>query len=151
HDHTPPTPGPDAKPQAPDGGRDSHGRFGKGNRGGPGNPFARQVGALRSALLSALTPQDIAAAAQELLRQAKEGNVAAARLLLSYALGKPAAAVDPDTLDLHEFGLYRAQPDPRAEMAAAGLRVGLPFALKYLRVALPGFSDSQERMLAEGI
>jgi hypothetical protein len=29
--------------------------------------------------------------------------------------------------------------------------VGLPFALRYLRVALPGFSDAQERMLADGI
>src|SRR5205823_145322 len=90
-----------------------------GNRGGPGNPFARQVAALRSALLSALTPQDVEAVAQEVLRQAKEGNLAAARLLLSYALGKPAAAVDPDTLDLHEFGLYRARPAPPPPAAGA--------------------------------
>jgi len=37
-------------------GRDSADRFTKGNKGGPGNPFARQVAALRSALLSAITP-----------------------------------------------------------------------------------------------
>jgi hypothetical protein len=154
HDHAPHTaapPGPGAKPPAADGGRDSHGRFAEGNRGGPGNPFARQVAALRCALLAALTPQDIEAVAQELLRQAKEGSLPAARLLLSYTLGKPAPAVDPDTLDLHEFGLYQRLPDPRPEMMAAGTRVGLPFALKYLRVTLPGFSDAQERMLADGI
>jgi hypothetical protein len=121
-------PGPDAKPPA-DGGRDAHGRFAAGNPGGPGNPFARQVGALRCALLKAVTPEDLAAVAQALLRQAREGNVAAAKLLLSYTLGKPAAAVDPDTLDLHEFGLYQRLPDPTPDMAAAGVRIGLPFAL----------------------
>jgi hypothetical protein len=54
------------------------------------NPFARHVAALRCALLAALTPQDLEAVAQGLLRQAREGNVAAARLLLSYRLGRPA-------------------------------------------------------------
>src|SRR5947209_135258 len=95
-----PPPGPAAKPQAGDAGRDPHGRCARGNVGGPGNPFARQVAALRSALLGSVTPEDIQGVAQELLRQAKEGNLAAAKLLLSYALGKPAPAVDPDTLDL---------------------------------------------------
>ncbi len=155
HDHgptTPPPQGPDAKPQAADSRRDSHGRFGKGNSGGPGNPFARQVAALRCALLSAVSEQDLDEVARELVRQAKEGNLAAAKLLLSYTLGKPAAApVDPDTLDLHEFGLYRALPDPTPDMIAAGKRVGLPFALNYLRTALPGFSAEQEQQLADGI
>ncbi len=144
HAHSP-------SPPAPDGGRDDHGRFAKGNAGGPGNPFARQVAALRCAFVAALTPQDIAAVTQALLRQAHEGNVAAAKLLLSYGLGRPAAAVDPDTLDLHEFGLYRALPDPGPDMVAAGTRMGLPFALNYLRTALPGFAAEQERQLADGI
>jgi hypothetical protein len=140
-------PGPDAKPQAADGGRDHHGRFSKGNAGGPGNPFARQVAALRSALLASVTEQDLEDIAHELVRQAKEGNVAAARLLLSYTLGKPSAAVDPDTLDLHEFELFRRLPDPAPEMAAAPQRLGLPLALKYLRGALPAISATQERMM----
>ncbi len=150
--HTPPPSGPGAKPQAAERRRDNHGRFDKGNAGGPGNPFARQVAALRVALLSAVTARDVAAVAQELLRQAKEGNLAAAKLLLSYTLGKPAAApVDPDTLDLHEFGLYQRLPDAGPVMVAAGRRVGLPFALEYLRTALPGFSAAQQRMLTDGI
>jgi hypothetical protein len=146
HTHSP-APDGDAKPQAAEGGRDAHGRFGKGNRGGPGNPFARQVAALRSALLASVTAADIEAVMQGLLRQAKEGNVAAARLLLSYTLGKPAAPVDPDTLDLHEFELFRRLPDPAPEMAAAPQRLGLPVALTYLRNALPAIADSQERMM----
>jgi hypothetical protein len=154
HDHVPftaPPPGPDAKPPAAEGGRDAHGRFAKGNAGGPGNPFARQVAALRSAMLASVTEEDLGAVARELVRQAREGNLAAAKLLLSYTLGKPAQAVDPDTLDLHEWGLYQRLPDPAPELAAAPRRVGLPLALTYLRAALPKIADAQGDMLVQGI
>ena len=40
----------------------------------------------------------------------------------AYTLGKPAQAVDPDTLDLHEWELYRRLPDPGPEMLAATTR-----------------------------
>ncbi len=140
-----------ASPPGSDGGRDAGGRFAAGNRGGPGNPFARQVAALRCALLAAFTPQDLEAVAQALVRQAKEGNVAAAKLLLSYALGKPAAAVDPDTLDLHEWELLRRAPDPAPEMAAAPHRVPLPLALTYLRAVLPPIEDAQADMMRDGL
>jgi hypothetical protein len=121
HSPTPdaaPPPNPDAKPQAAEGGRDMHGHFAKGNAGGPGNPFARR----------------------------KDGNVAAAKLLLSYALGKPAEAVDPDTLDLQEWENYRRQPDPAPNMAAATQRPTLPFALAYLRALLPALTEDQKRL-----
>jgi hypothetical protein len=154
HDHdpiTPPPPGPDAKPQAADGGRDAHGRFARGNAGGPGNPFARQVAALRSALLASVTGQDLEDVARALVRQAKEGNVAAAKLLLSYALGRPVPAVDPDTLDLHEWGLYQRLPDPSAELAAAPQRLGLPVALAYMRGALPKIAEAQAGLMRDGL
>jgi hypothetical protein len=83
-------------------GRESNGQFVAGNPGGPGNPFARQVAQLRAALLKAVTPADIEAIARTLLEKARAGDVAAARLLLAYLLGKPAAVVNPDTLDLEE-------------------------------------------------
>jgi hypothetical protein len=76
---TPPTPGPGATPQPADSGRDTYGHF-------AGGPFARQVAALRHALLAPVTEDDMEAVARELVRQAKEGNLAAAKLLLSYAL-----------------------------------------------------------------
>jgi hypothetical protein len=101
HDHVPTVPA-DAKPQAAEGGRDGHGRFADGNGGGPGNPFAGQVAALRSALLAAVTAQDMAEIAQALVRRAKEGHVTAAKLLLAYTLGKPAAPAGPGALDRQE-------------------------------------------------
>src|SRR5258708_2822640 len=42
-------------------GRDGSGRFAKGNKGGPGNPFARRVGRLRSALLEVVTEEKLKA------------------------------------------------------------------------------------------
>src|ERR1700676_2485791 len=88
-------------------GHDQRGRFTKGNPGGHGNPFARQVAALRSALLAAVTPDDIAAVARALLTKAKEGDAPAARLLLAYSLGKPAPVPEPDRLDHDEWARFR--------------------------------------------
>jgi hypothetical protein len=150
HDHSPhatPPSGPGAQPQAAEGGRDSHGRFAQGNRGGPGNPFARQVAALRKTLLAAVTPEDLEAVTRELIRQAKEGNVAAAKLLLSYALGKPAPAVDPDALDVQEWEQYRRVPDPGQEFVALSGRMPLALACQMMRVMLPALEGDWKRHL----
>jgi hypothetical protein len=92
--------GAEPKPEAQ---RDQRGRFAAGNRGGPGNPFARQTAALRQALVNAVSEKDIADIAAVLLDKARQGDVAACKLVFAYTLGKPAAAVDPDTLDQQEI------------------------------------------------
>jgi len=43
--------------QTPTDGRPSNGRFAKGNPGAPGNPFARQVAALRQVILGSITEE----------------------------------------------------------------------------------------------
>jgi hypothetical protein len=83
-------------------GRDPRGRFTANNKGGPGNPFARRVAALRQTLLDAVTPEDLQAIVARLVEAARQSDVAAARLVLSYTVGKRASAVDPDTLDFSE-------------------------------------------------
>jgi hypothetical protein len=103
-------PAPPASPPPPDSGRDASGRFVKGNRGGPGNPFTRRLGTMRRAFLDAITPADVQGVAVKLLELARRGDVAAAALFLSYALGKPAKVVNPDTLDLGEWQLAAAAP-----------------------------------------
>src|SRR5271167_4274963 len=85
--------------------RDENGHFRKGNRGGPGNPFARQIARLRKVLLEAVSEADLVEVIEMLKRKAKEGDVAAAKLLLSYSIGKPVDPPNPDTLDLDEFGI----------------------------------------------
>jgi hypothetical protein len=96
---------------SPDGGngRDSRGRFAKGNAGGPGNPFARRCAALRKAAVEAIGEEDLAALMRKLVQQALAGDVASARLVLLYAVGRPAEAVDPDTLDQQEYAQYEQQ------------------------------------------
>jgi len=68
-----------------DNGRDpTTGRFSEGNRAAVGNPHAKRVGELRTALLDAVMPEDVEAA--------KGGDVAAARVLFERTLGRPVEA-----------------------------------------------------------
>jgi hypothetical protein len=94
---------------SPETGRGPGGRFCKGNTGGPGNPYARQVAALRQEFFAAATKEDIAAIARALIEKAKQGDVAAARLVLQYTLGRPAEAVDPDRLDEMEWQQWQRE------------------------------------------
>src|SRR5438128_1990918 len=93
----------------PETGRDRDGRFARGNPGGPGNPFAREVAAYRTRLLGRVKEGDVDAVADQLIRQAREGDLAAIRLFLLYVLGRPGAAVDPDGLDAQELALYKRE------------------------------------------
>jgi hypothetical protein len=97
-------------------GHDQRGRFAKGNAGGPGNPFGRQVAALRGALMSCITNEDIQEVVVALLAQAKKGNVAAARLILTYSVGKPASTVDSDQAEVDECQRIPESVAPPAEI-----------------------------------
>jgi hypothetical protein len=79
--------------------RDRDGRFVKGNRGGPGNPFAKQVALLRREMFAAIKAEEMAAIVAALVQKATEGNVGAVKLVLAYTIGRPAAAEDPDEFD----------------------------------------------------
>ncbi len=83
-------------------GRKSNGQFAKGNPGGPGNPYARRVARLRATLLDAVGENGLADIVQGMITAAKGGDVAAAKLLLSYLLGKPVESVEPDYVEIHE-------------------------------------------------
>jgi hypothetical protein len=89
------------------GGRDAKGRFAPGNAGGPGNPFARRTAELRREFLAEATGEDLRSICRALLERAKAGDVAAAKLAMSYLVGKPDKPVDPDTLDEQEWHIWR--------------------------------------------
>jgi hypothetical protein len=127
-------------PDASSNGRDAHGRFAKGNGGGPGNPFARQTAALRKALLEAVTPEDITQMAHTLMIHAKQGDLGACRLLFSYVLGKPQQAVDPDTLDRHEWDTWFQRMTTGEELQV--LKGGWP--LSVLCAMAPALLQSKE-------
>jgi hypothetical protein len=124
---------PDPAPQ-----RDEKGRFIKGNRGGPGNPFARQVAKLRAALIQRVTEADIQRIADDLLTSAKWGHLPSIRLLFLYVLGKPATVVDPDTLDLEEWKRH-VQPLPQimADLEQALTSMPVQAATDMVRTSQP--------------
>lgn len=78
-----------------DSGRDSRGRFAPGNRAGKGNPNYLRTQRYRQALDAALSEKDLRAVMRGLLKAARAGDVAAARLLLHYSIGRP--RLEPDT------------------------------------------------------
>ena len=133
------------------GGRAEDGKFAKGYLGGPGNPFARQTAALRKALISAVTDDDIQAIAVKLLEQAREGDVASAKLLLSYTIGKPDTAVNPDTLDLHEWSLVKQAPVDLEQLKAAMSGLPVDTVCTLLRYVMPCVSANASGVLSEAI
>lgn len=120
--------------------RDANGRFTPGNAGGPGNPFARQVAALRRALVETLTPDDMREITFALTLRAKGGNVSAAKLLFQYALGKPLASTHPDRLDADEVEAFKANAVNGDVIKAIDATPAAP-ALTVLRELQPGRAE----------
>lgn len=130
-----------------DNGRDQKGRFAKGNAGGPGNPFARRIAAFRTALCQAITDEDIQALARALLDKAKRGDLAAAKLLWLYTIGKPSDSVDPDTLDMHEWQIFRQSPTDGTQLQAVLSSLPIQLACEILRAAMPALKQAKEAKL----
>ena len=88
-------------------GREANGQFAKGNFGGPGNPFARRVAELRQAVIDAIDKEKIRELFDKLYDMAISGDARAARLLLSYTLGKPEPVKNPDHMDTEEWQHFK--------------------------------------------
>lgn len=73
--------------------RDATGRFTPGNKAaaGHGRPHAAKIADLRATLFETLTPDRLKGIVIAMVRKAMEGDVQAARLVLSYGLGTPEA------------------------------------------------------------
>ena len=98
--------------------RDPHsGRFLRGCAGGPGNPFAKRVAALREALLAEVSPEDLRAIVRVLVDQAKAGDVAATREVLLRTLGRPVEADLLERLEALEERLAEQTPGPGVRYA----------------------------------
>jgi hypothetical protein len=81
------------------------GRFRPGNKGGPGNPFARQVAEIRKLLPNTVPGERLAKIVLAMVDKAEAGDVAAAKLVLQYTVGKPAETVEPDRIELDDHRL----------------------------------------------
>jgi hypothetical protein len=93
-------------------------RFKAGNRQSKGhaNAFARDVARVRAALFHHLTDGSMKSVVDALVAMVTEQHdLAAAQLLLAYAVGPPLrAAVDPDRVDQDELALLQERPSPDA-------------------------------------
>jgi hypothetical protein len=70
-------------------GRDGGGRFAAGNGIAKGNPHAKRVNELRTALMEAVTPRDLRSIVAAMVKAAKGGDVVAAREVLNRTIGTP--------------------------------------------------------------
>jgi hypothetical protein len=138
-------------PASTETGRDSKGRFARGNKGGPGAPFNRRVASLRRLLLEHLSDEVLGGILDRLVEMAQQGDLAAIKLVLAYGIGKPTAAVDPDRVEIDEFKLYCEETlDPST--VTLPLR-GTPAALacEIVGTALPAMADKTARQLGEAL
>jgi hypothetical protein len=144
-------PSPHAAEPAAENSRDARGRFGPGNPGGPGNPYARRVAELRQVMLECVTKQEMEIIVGELMVQAKGGNLAAIKLLFQYIIGKPPAAVDPDTLDVQEVEQYRRAPEHATITEIVGARMPADLACDLLRGVTAHAGRVEANYIAEGL
>ena len=53
-------------------------------------------------MLNAITDEDIKAIVVRMIEAAKEGDLNAAKLILSYAIGRPDNSINPDRVELND-------------------------------------------------
>jgi hypothetical protein len=126
---------------APNAQRDAKGRFARNNDGGPGNPFGRRLAELRKVLLRSATEENVERLANMLMEKAFAGDLAAAKLLLLYWIGKPKEVAEPDRVDVDEWELARqtvVRPDIAQETFAS-----LPITIGI--AALPALAEARQR------
>ena len=140
---------------SPANGRDSSGRFVKGNPGGPGNPHLRRTAALRAALTGCVTEKEVAALGRKLYRMAMGGDLEACQVLLRYLVGKPVEVVDPDTVDSRELDSLLCSPDLADLADLMAIRIAPAVAAQMVRghtcpdTAAISRRIEEARMLAE--
>lgn len=74
--------------------RTKRGKFAKGNRGGPGNPFVKQQKEWQRRFYEAMTPEDFSEVMEQLKKAACNGEKWAVLEILTRCLGKPAEVIE---------------------------------------------------------
>jgi hypothetical protein len=139
-----------ASAPATDGRDPASGRFLPGWKGGPGNPFARRTAKLRSALLDAVDEDRLKRVVAKVVDMAEGGDLAAAKLLLSYTVGRPAPAVDPDALDLQELRMLAEGPNIEQVLGLVK-RVAAGYAAQYVRGVQPADWEGLRKLFEESL
>jgi hypothetical protein len=70
-------------------GRAANGTFAKGHHHSRGNPFVKELHAMRVRLYNAVSNEDFDAVVKKMIELAREGSIQAAKLLIEHLAGKP--------------------------------------------------------------
>jgi hypothetical protein len=128
--------------------RTPDGRFAKNNPGGPGNPHARHCARMLALLRASISDEEMVAIIRTLVEMARAKDVSAAKLLLSYKLGKPGPAPNPDEIDRDEWEHYQRHTinlqEVQQVLGSLPARVGNDIA----RTALPIVTQAHKEALA---
>jgi hypothetical protein len=90
-------------------GKDSSGRFAKGNRLGRGNPLAGRAAKIRAELFRMSTREDVRAICQKLIDGAKQGDLAYIREWFDRTVGKPTDVLTEQRVSALEEFLRRSE------------------------------------------
>jgi hypothetical protein len=107
------------------------------------------VARLRQTLLDTVTPEDLQAIVARLIEAARQGDIAAARLVLAYTVGKPTSAVDPDTLDVQEWQHWQQMPVQPETLQSLQTPLQVPLACVLARTLLPLLQGDLSQTLAQ--
>jgi hypothetical protein len=130
---------------------DTKGRFVRGNPGGPGNPFARRTALYQKALRQVVSLEDMREVMTVVKLKAKSGDMAATKIMFTYAAGKGVHAVEPDRLDIDEWKLTVEEAVDARDMKAIMTRLPVECANDIARAALPALGDGMMKTLGEGL
>jgi hypothetical protein len=97
--HSTPQPAP-SEPSA-DGGRQTGGRFARGNKFSKGNPHAARLAKNRSLLLEHFDEAKLKEILNRLYWDARSGDKTAIQLVLQYCIGRPLPMPNPDPEEDH--------------------------------------------------
>jgi hypothetical protein len=138
-------PQPETGATTPASGRTPDGRFARGNKGGPGNPYARRSAAARRAFTDTVSDEDLVEIARALTQKAKAGDIAAAKVVLAYVVGTPEPVVEPDTLNLAELKHYEEETKHFKALPAVAAAPDLEMVCTIARSTRPSIAEAASK------
>ena len=124
-------------------GRDTDGKYTKGNSGGPGNPHARACARMLQAFRDNITEEEMLQICRMLYVKAVGGDISAAKIILSYKIGKPLPAPHPDSIDRDEWDHYQNDAIHEKEMKRVMTALPTQAGNDIVRVSLPIMTASR--------
>jgi hypothetical protein len=106
---------------------------------------------MRKVFTEAVSEEDLVAVAKAMTDKAKQGDVAAARLVLSYVVGKPLDAVEPDTLNLEELKHYEEETKHFKALPAVAAAPDLEMVCTIARSTRPSIAEAASKDISHAL